>query len=134
MPIATPKIIIGTVFRMYDPKAEHFKFYIIVGDKSGILGTVYINTEVRYGGLAASLQATQLPLSCDDHSFLEHDSFADCSTVKELDKTQINAYLQKHKGHYCGHLPDGVLSSVIDILKRSKVLERHIKEKFGFTQ
>lgn len=126
------KICVGIVFKKFDHEADHFKFHVVVADKDGELATIYINTQVRYNNLPETIQGNQLPITVDDLDELDHDSFADCSTLKEFDKSTINSYLQKHKGHHCGLLSNEIMVKILAILNKSKTIETYLKEKYDF--
>ncbi len=126
------KICVGAIFRKYDEYAEHFKYYIIVADKSGEIATIYINTTARYSSLPTTVQSTQFPLTKLDYSFLDHDSFADCGTIKEFKKSVINEHLQSNNGHHCGHLSSQNLDAILRVINTSKVLEKDKMIKYGF--
>lgn len=126
------KICVGAIYKKWDLGAGHFKYYVIVGDKSNELATIYINTNARYSDLPATTQANQLPVTPESLSFLDHDSFLDCGTIQECSKGAINEYLQKNKGHHLGHLTPELLEDVMKVINTSKTIEKNVSEKYGF--
>jgi hypothetical protein len=124
---------VGNIFKKWDNSADHFKYHIIVGDISGSIAFVYINTEARYFKLPQQLQGTQLPVSPDEFTFLDHDSFVDCSTVQELDKGEVNTYLQANPGHNCGCVQQSLMDNILRLVIYSKSVEIWKKEKYGLT-
>ena len=126
------KLCIGAVFKISDEAAGHAKFHIIVAEKSGELATVYINTEARYKQLPETVQASQFPLYPQQCEFLKHESFADCGSIKEFNKSKINELIQKTPGYHCGQISQEIMTRIIDVLNRSKILERITKEKYSF--
>lgn len=125
---------LGDVIKIFDtdlfkPKV---KWIIIVGDKSGDLACIYINTNTRPENLTPELQGSQYPLAKNKCIFLDHDSFADCSFLVEKDKGKINEILQKEPGRKLGHIPSEIFFEILRLIKISDGIETFKKKKYGF--
>ena len=125
----------GTVIRIFslDVDKPKVKWIIIVAGNSDAIATIFINTETRLTDLTGSLQALQLPLSKEKCSFLKHDSYADCSDLREKSKSEINRLLQKEPGRKEGEIPQDIMQEILAALKRAKSISPILKKKYGLS-
>lgn len=91
--IAKDSIKVGNVYRIkmderngIKPKAgdsSRNKFFIVLGfDSEGnAYGGVIINSNINQN-IPQSMKDWHMPIKCSKYSFLEHDSFVDCSKLK----------------------------------------------------
>lgn len=125
---------IGSVIKIYDndllkPKV---KWFIIVGDVSGTLATIFINTDPKPEELTPELQGQQLSLSKDSCTFLDHDSFADCSEIIIRPKGKINEILQREPKRELGTVPKDVMEEITRLIRVSDSIDNYTKKQFGF--
>ena len=121
----------GAVFKQFNKEAGHFKMHIIVAEMNGDLATVFINTNARYSELPTTAQGSQYPIEKADFSFLDHDSFIDCSDIWPFGKSHLNTYLQRNKGHHLGHVNNSLLQELLRMIRSSRIIEISKKKKFG---
>lgn len=93
--IAKGSIKIGNVYRIemdetngIKPKngdASRNKFFVVLGfDENGdAYGGVIINSIIN-PRIPQSVRDWHMPIKCEKYSFLEHDSFVDCSKLKQV--------------------------------------------------
>lgn len=93
--IAKDSIKVGNVYRIkmderngIKPKAgdsSRNKFFIVLGfDSEGnAYGGVIINSNINQN-IPQSMKDWHMPIKCSKYSFLEHDSFVDCSKLKTV--------------------------------------------------
>lgn len=93
--IAKDSIKVGNVYRIkmderngIKPKAgdsSRNKFFIVLGfDSEGnAYGGVIINSDINQN-IPQSMKDWHMPIKCSKYSFLEHDSFVDCSKLKTV--------------------------------------------------
>lgn len=93
--IAKDSIKVGNVYRIkmderngIKPKAgdsSRNKFLIVLGfDSEGnAYGGVIINSNINQN-IPQSMKDWHMPIKCSKYSFLEHDSFVDCSKLKTV--------------------------------------------------
>ena len=122
---------IGAVIRLRaeDIRNPKIKKFIIVGSTNASFAIIFINSNIQPQNLG-QLQGLQLPLSTDTCPFLDHNSYADCSDVRERDKSQLNNILQKEPGRKEGDIPADVLKKIIEIIKKAKTLSAYLKETY----
>lgn len=108
------------------------KYLIIVGVNAQYIFTIYINSDIRFQNInSAPIQGLQVPITPQDCGFLTHDSFADCSTLINRDKQEINAILQKEPGRREGVIPPNIMSIIIQILTAAKTISLAEKQHCG---
>ena len=75
---------VGSVLRLKveDTKPPKVKIFIIIGQniEGFSLATLYINTDINFNiNFSQELIDLQIPISKKDYSFLDHNSYVDCS-------------------------------------------------------
>ena len=134
--LASHNLKIGAVLRFFvpDTKPPKIKYLAIVGidNEQYLLATIFINSEVNINVLnSPELRALQLLLAKQHCTFLDHDSYADCSKVQERNLTEIHDKLTETPGTHVGELNSLLLQEAIALLKGAKSISPKIKKKYG---
>jgi hypothetical protein len=123
---------VGEVIRIfvYDTNPPKVKYLLIVGSCSQEIATVFINSDSP-AHLPPYLRGVHVPIATHNCPFLQHDSFIDCSDIRDRPKDEINKILQKDPGRNHGSIPRNVLSVVMTTLKNSMTIPTDAKIKYG---
>jgi hypothetical protein len=87
-------VVPGSVFRFYTekttpPKIKRFVILALNNDLA-IVGMLYINSQINPNVFPTEeLRSYHIPLDAEKCSFLDHDSYLDCSQILELPIDQI---------------------------------------------
>jgi hypothetical protein len=80
-----------------------------------------VNTRIRkYVINNTDLFACQVPIKAADHSCLDHDSYIDCSDLKEFDDDQLSDERDK--------IDKEVVQKVKRAVRKAKTIERRYKK------
>lgn len=109
-----------------DGYMERRKYFVVLGICRGymLLGGIVFNTSVNRK-LTPAVQSCHIPVSRDKYSFLDHDSFFDCST---LVKPRFSSITSAQK---IGHIDDSDCAIIIAALRKSPRVRRVELEMFG---
>lgn len=102
------------------------KYFTVVGSDSGkvLFAGIVINSEIN-GNLSEERKRLHKPIRKEDNSFLEHDSFIDCSDLKKVS-------VEKMKEFTCiGKLNPADLQVAVETLKGSEFANRSELRRFG---
>jgi hypothetical protein len=120
---------IGSVIKILDkdakPQPKEKRFIIIAETSDSIaLGALYINTDINVNVLRTErLKNLQIPLLADTRSYLEWDSWVDCSKIKKFPKTEIANYLKENSGKYLGEVSDEDLKKLIKTVVNATTID-----------
>lgn len=134
--LANENLKIGSILRLMvtDTVPPKIKRLIVVGmdTEKVMLATVFINTEINpYIFNSKELQELQLPLESQEHDFLDHDSFVDCSKIQERKLAIILEAMTQDPSIHLGLLPDVNLKTIRVAISKSKTIAIRIKKKYG---
>ena len=134
--LAITNLRIGSVLRMHvlDTTPPKIKRLIVVGmdPESIMLVTVFINSEINPSIISSTkLQELQYPLESQSLPFLDHNSYADCSKVREREYAAMLEALTQDPSIHLEHLPEDHLRAIRKTISKSKTISLRIKKKYG---
>jgi hypothetical protein len=112
----------GSVLKCFTDQTNppKYKRFIVLGQSadSSFWGVVLINTNVNFNVINSQelLDAQHLLLKADN-TFLEHNSYADCSTIFRLPTGNVNAQVGDEPHRVLGEVAEQDLQTVIAMLK-----------------
>ena len=112
-----------------DGYKTRLKYVVVAGAKSNQkeICAVLINSDADYSD-DPDWKAEQYPLKqCNYPSFLEHDSWMDCTDPKALTVRKLKA----KKAEISGSLTENDMNVVLEKLKNSEFVDLHMKKTFG---
>lgn len=128
----------GTVIRTFvaDIKDPKTKLVVILGyhkeDKTVCISL--INTTINYNvHRSAGSEMMQLPLLKNECGFLDHDSYLDCTVVRERPVDLVAERIKNRDDIIEGAINDGLLVHALRMAGASKTIKRKIKKKYGFS-
>lgn len=134
---AERNIQIGSVIRHFakDTIPPKIKYFIVVGfaDDQILLGTVFINTNINSNLFKTEyLKGLHVPLDSAIHDFIEHDSFIDCSTIRERSIQEMKQLLESDPESFKGTVSDTLLETICQTIKTATTISTKQKRKYGF--
>lgn len=134
--LAKENIKSGAVIRIAVPDTTppKIKFLLIVGleDGKALLATVFINTEINPNVFnTPELQKLQLELTKLKCPYLGHDSYADCSKIRERNYIDILELIKKTPSSHLGQLNEDDFQKVKSLIKTSKTISIRLKKKYN---
>jgi len=126
------QIVPQEVFRVFIRRFNKEKRVLVVAVNEEAETCVYtvINSDLNKNAVRPKLRPYHLPLCGDSSSFLEHDSFIDCSRLIE---TTIGFFVDEilyEKGKPMGRCEDAVFNEVHSTLMTAPSVDRKIKIKY----
>jgi hypothetical protein len=130
--LAAGSIIFEFVYTTTPPKP---KYYIIIGisEDKVALGTVFINSEInKHIFPTQKLKELHVLMPKEDNPFLDHDSYIDCSDIKERLCTDVVACMEAQDGKYgyTANLDPATHASVNEVLKNAPTISPYKKKKY----
>ena len=127
---------IGSVLRFFmkDTNPPKDKRAIVVGfnDDKILFAYVLINSEINPNMFPTPrLRDLHLSFEANSRSYLTHDSFVDCSQIKEEDAQAMRTEMTDNVGIHIGDLSETDCKKVIDTLRTSFRIDQKIKKKYG---
>lgn len=134
--IARRTIIIGDVYRILmderngiKPKpgdTSRKKYFIVLGfdDEGNVYGGVIINSHINKR-TPIHVQYMHMPLSCETYTFLEYDSFVDCSSLK---CASLNSF--RH-WQYKGTIKQEDIDLIIETIRTSPIENKAHLAQYG---
>jgi len=113
------------------PKIKRF---IITGfSKEKIsVATVFINTEINPNVFHNNyLKSLQIELKEEGRDYIDHDSFVDCSNIKEENYVHLKNCLENNPNCNRGTVSDEDLKKITDKLAIANTIPDKIKNKYG---
>ena len=97
---ASRNLKIGSVIRVYvnDTNPPKEKRFILVGQSFDkiIFASIFINSEVNPNVFhIQELKDLNLELSAKERAYLDHDSYADCSTIQKREASWLLALIEE---------------------------------------
>jgi hypothetical protein len=126
----------GTVLRMFvdDTHPPKIKWFIVLGlhENKLALGTLFINTDINKNiNYSTELQNLQYKLKSQDNTFLNHDSFVDCSTIQHRENDDILSKVNNDNSKIMGYLDPNTFEEVRKTVIKSETIRGKLKKKFG---
>lgn len=127
----------GAVIRMFVPDTTppKIKLIIIVAieDEHILAATLFINSEVNPDVISSpELQALQHKLFADKYDFLKHDSFIDCSALRERSINSLEQLMSTATDSFLGTLDETDFPAVKKLLISAKSIPVRLKKKYHF--
>ena len=128
---------IGSVLRFHlttttPPKIKRFIITGFSRDKISV-ATVFINSEINPNVFPTSyLQSLHIELEAEGREYLDHNSFVNCSDVKEEKYEDLKTALENNPYCNIGTVSDEDLKNIKDKLAVARTLPDIIKNKYGF--
>jgi len=135
---AEREIKIGTVIRYMamdvvpEPKQ---KMRLIVGFSNDklLVATLFINTDINPNKFATQeLKNLHLSITQNQYAFLKHDSFLDCSELKEVRYEFLADILSSNPTYIIGEISQEDWERIKETIKNAITITPKQKKKFGF--
>jgi hypothetical protein len=130
------KIQPGSVFRIHvntttPPKIKRIVILAISSDNICV-GYLFINSDINPNLFQTpSLQNLHLYLQADCREFLDHDSYLDCSEIKDLSLDELKNIISNNPSRHIGELNETDLKTATSIVKLAPTISKRQKEKYG---
>ncbi len=121
----------GTVFRIFTPFTKPPKIkYVILAAMADSPLLILINTDMpRFALKRPKIEQAQVKLDATVHSFLEHDSFADCSRI--FDKMSEDDFVKQivdDTDCVRGELPQVTRRQIVEAVSRATTVSKSQKK------
>ncbi len=116
-----------------DTRPPKIKRCIIVGISDDLVsvGVVYINSDINFNVLPTKeLQELQFPVSTAGRDYVEHDSFVDCSQLREHGYAALLRETQNEPGIILGQVSPADLTTIYSLVKGAKTISPKLKKKY----
>jgi len=133
---ASRNIDIGSaILILIDDIKDKPKYIIIASECDDMLAYVIINSDINPNVFRNTyLQSLNILIDLENHSFLDYDSYVDCSNLRELDKQETLNFLLQNPERAVGNVSNKVLRDIHATLTMAKTIPRNLKVKFGFNK
>ena len=126
----------GTVLRTHvdDTTPPKIKLFVVlaVNETQTSVATLYINSDVNPNMFhREELKNLHLPISSVIYSFLAHDSFIDCSDLREKNLLTLQCIIQNDMDVLLGELSTEDLTSALHTVLHAKTISLKLKKKYG---
>ncbi|PQJ80115.1 hypothetical protein [Polaribacter porphyrae] len=101
--------------------SDDFLAYVVINSET--------NTNVAYNSYLKSLH---VKIDKENHSFLDRDSFVDCSKLREFLIKDVIDFLAENPERAIGNVSPDVLRLIHITLSTATTIEPFMKRKFGF--
>ena len=126
----------GAVFCM---RVEHttppkLKRFIVIGfnEDRTLVGFLFINSEINPRLFPSPhLKSLHLPLCAEDCSYVDHDSFLDCSRLYEMNFQTLKEKCVADIGIYLGEATATDFEKIINLTASATTIETKKKRKFN---
>ncbi|MFW5759809.1 MAG: hypothetical protein ACOCXH_02375 [Cyclobacteriaceae bacterium] len=126
----------GHVLKQFvnDTNPPKVKIYIIIARSSdfGKYATIFINSKININkNPTVELRDLHIPIKPSIRDYIDHDSYIDCSEIRERDYAEIYTAVSENPDLIIGKLDDIDLSEVLDTLKQAKTITLILKKRYG---
>jgi hypothetical protein len=133
---AERNIQIGSVIRVFvkDTTPPKVKYFIVIGfsDDKVLLGTVFINSAINQNIFNTEyLKGLNIPLDAHIYNFIDHNSFVDCSDIKERSFVEIKQLLSNDPECSKGVVSEETMKIISTTLANASTISLSKKRKFG---
>lgn len=127
---------IGSVIRVYvkDTNPPKEKRFILVGQSYDklIFATIFINSEINPNIFPTQeLRDLNIELTAADRSYLDHDSYADCSNISKRNADWLLAVINNDPKNVIGEVSEADLKEIKVRIKSARTITPSIKKTFG---
>lgn len=121
----------GAIFRAHVPHTTppKVKRFIVIAINEAIfsMGLLFINSQVN-----PNLRNLNLFLTADQRTYLDNDSYLDCSRLYEWSLPLLRKKFVANPKIYLGHLCDTDMAKARQLVISAKTIERKLKQRYGF--
>jgi len=133
---AQRNIKIGSVIRIHvkDTNPPKIKRFILVGQSFDklIFATIFINTDINPNVFRTQeLIDLNLELPAKQRPYLEHDSFADCSSIYNRNADWLLEMIGDDPQNVLGEVSDADLLLIRNKIKSARTIAPSVKKTFG---
>lgn len=133
---AERNIQVGSVIRVFvrDTTPPKIKRFIVIGFSNDkvLLGTVFINSEINQNVFNTEyLKGLNIPLDAQIYDFIDHDSFVDCSNIRERSVVEIKHLLSNDIECSKGVVSKETMKTILATLANASTIPPNKKKKFG---
>ena len=127
---------IGSVLRYFntDTRPPKVKRIVVVGFNEGkiLFAYVFINTEINPNIFSSPrMRDLHLAFEASGREYLDHDSYVDCSQIKQEDSDAIKELMTQDFSVHIGDLSGNDIEKVVEKLKNAPTIDVKTKRKFG---
>ena len=111
------------------------KIFVVVAVKKELacVGSLFVNTKINPNLFPSpELRTLHLPLSHSDYDFLDHDSFLDCSQIKEINLKWLFRQVERDPGVFLGRLNKPTFQKAKEIILSAPTIPEQTKKRFLF--
>lgn len=123
------------LIKVPDIDVNYDKYIVVVSkDKHNVfLAYVVINSFVNYNvNYSPYLKSLHVSIDKKSHPFLTHDSYVDCSKLREFPVEKVVDFLIANPERAVGNVDFEILKKIHITLTTSNTIEKIIKLKYGF--
>ena len=133
---AERNIQVGSVIRVFvkDTTPPKVKYFIVIGfsDDKVLLGTVFINSTINQNIFNTEyLKGLNIPLDSQMYDFIDHNSFVDCSDIKERSFAEIKQLISNDSECSKGVVFNETMKIISTTLANASTISLNKKRKFG---
>jgi hypothetical protein len=133
---AERNIQVGSVIRVFvkDTTPPKVKYFIVIGfsEDNVLLGTVFINSAINQNIFHNEyLKGLNVPLDSQMYDFIDHNSFVDCSDIKERNLVEIKQLLSNDPECSKGVVSEETMKTISTTLASATTISLNKKRKFG---
>ncbi|MET4081488.1 hypothetical protein ABIB40_001434 [Pedobacter sp. UYP30] len=127
---------IGSVIRVFvkDTNPPKEKRFVLVGQSYDklIFAAIFINSEINSKIFTTpELRDLNLQLLAKERTYLDHDSYADCSTVQKRDKVWLTKIIEENPTRVIGEVSETDMSEIRLKIKSARTISPATKKTFG---
>jgi hypothetical protein len=133
---AERNIQVGSVIRVFvkDTTPPKVKYFIVIGfsEDKVLLGTVFINSAINQNVFNTEyLKGLNVPLDAQLYDFIDHNSFIDCSDIKERNLIEIKQLMSNDPECSKGVVSEEIMKIISTTLASATTISISKKRKFG---
>lgn len=125
----------GSVFKIHvtstmPPKVKRLVVLAISGDNACV-GYLFLNSRINPNVFpTAGLRSLHLPFEAASRDYLDHDSYLDCSDIKDMDLDELKKIISRDPNQHIGELNDTDLKTAKETVKNAPTISKKQKEKY----
>ncbi len=133
---AERNIKVGVVVRVHvkDANPPKEKRLILVAQSYDklLFASIFINSEINPAIFPTQhLRDLNLQLTADDRDYLDHNSYADCSSIQKRTVDWLLEIVSENPSSVIGEVSEGDLNEIRGLIKSAKTIAPSIKKIFG---
>ena len=112
------------------PKVKRLVVLAISGDNACV-GYLFLNSRINPNVFpTAGLRSLHLPFEAASRDYLDHDSYLDCSDIKDMDLDELKKIISRDPNQHIGELNDTDLKTAKETVKNAPTISKKQKEKY----